>query len=237
MTDFQKNDSKEYIKAWTKNSKQHYDDGDYDWLCNLIEPYYYVLEIGCGAGLSTLALVQREHRVLSVDINTFALQNTKDLLTENSYIAKIVTESVNLNENNVCLWNADVVVNRYEINAVTSQLCLDLILLCNPGGNLNSNLLKTEVELLKQYGFTQEEIDFRYKQNAIPLLHKYSMISAAADIAINAKKPLVIVERGDKTIVNNTLEQIAIDTGMTLVSKIFREIQKITRRWNTTWRH
>ena len=31
MTDFQKNDSKEYIKAWTKNSKQHYDDGDYDY--------------------------------------------------------------------------------------------------------------------------------------------------------------------------------------------------------------
>ncbi len=43
----------EYVVAWNNNAKQHFDDGDYEWICNQIPQYRNVLEIGCGSGYST----------------------------------------------------------------------------------------------------------------------------------------------------------------------------------------
>ena len=216
----------EYAEAWAVNARQHFDDGDYEWLCDQIEPYHNILEIGCGAGYSTLVLTLRGHHVLSVDINPDALQKTKELIIENDYEAEIATGSIDFDEKDVWLWNADVVGNREALISVTSQLPIDLILLCNPGGNLDPHLRKCEADLLMRYGFTKAEIDQRCHQNAIPLLHKFSMIDAAADIALRCGKPLMIVERGDKEQVTETLEQISIDTGMRRMHEDFREIRK-----------
>ncbi len=216
----------EYAEAWTVNAKQHLDDGDYEWLCDYLEPYHNILEIGCGAGYSTLVLALRDHHVVSVDINPDALQKTKDLIIENDYEAEIATESIDFDEKDVWLWNADVVRNCEALITVTSQLPIDLILLCNPGGNLDPYLRKNEAELLMRYGFTREEIEQRHRQNAIPLLHKFSMIDASADIALHCGKPLMVVERGNKEQVTETLEQISIDTGMRRIHEVFREIRK-----------
>ena len=215
----------EYTEAWSLNAKQHFEDGDYEWLCDQLEPYHNILEIGCGAGYSTLVLTLRDHRVLSVDINPDALQKAKELIIENDYEAEIATKSINFDEKDVWLWNTDVVGNREALFTVTSQLPIDLILLCNPGGNLDPSLRMNEVKLLKRYGFSQAEIDQRCHQNAIPLLHKFSMIDAAADIALHCGKPLMIVERGDKEQVTETLEQISIDTGMRRIREDFHEIK------------
>ena len=54
---------KKYIARWTVNAKQHFDNGDYSWVCDLIKdpPYHRILEIGCGAGYSTLSLLQKKN--------------------------------------------------------------------------------------------------------------------------------------------------------------------------------
>ena len=82
----------EYINRWKENAMQHFDDGDYEWICNQIESYSFVLEIGCGSGESTLVLILRGHRVLSIDINPDAINSTKNLINNNDYEAGIITD-------------------------------------------------------------------------------------------------------------------------------------------------
>ena len=215
----------EYIEAWNNNAKQHFDDGDYEWICDQIAQYGNVLEIGCGSGYSTLVLVLRDHKVLSVDVNAKALQVTKELIIKNDYEAEIATTSIEFNMFDAWLWNIDAVGNRESLIQVVNQLPIDLILLCNPGGNLDPNLRVNEVNLLKQYGFSQAEIDENYRHGMIHLLHKFSLIDAAADIAIKSDKPLFIVERGSQNQVRETHNQIESDTHMRKVFNTFREIR------------
>lgn len=215
----------EYIEKWNNNAKQHFDDGDYEWVCDQIPQYGNVLEIGCGSGYSTLVLLLRDHKVLSVDCNSEALQMTKELIIENDYDAEIATTSIEFEMFDAWLWNIDAVCNRESLIQIVNQLSIDLILLCNPGGNLDPNLRMNEVNLLKQYGFSQAEIDQDYRQGLIHLLHKFSLIDAAADIAIKSDKPLFIVERGSRSQVEETLDQIECDTHMRKVFNIFREIR------------
>lgn len=215
----------EYIEAWNNNAKQHFDDGDYEWICDQIPQYDNVLEIGCGSGYSTLVLVLRGHKVLSVDCNKEALRMTKELIIENDYEAEIATTSIEFEMFDTWLWNIDVVVNKESLIQVVNQLPIDLILLCNPGGNLDPNLRMNEVNLLKQCGFSQDEIDQNYRQGLIHLLHKFALIDAAADIAIKSDKPLFIVERGSRNQVKETLDQIGSDTHMRKVFDDFREIR------------
>lgn len=205
---------KEYITAWEHNAKQHYDDGDYAWICEKIKTFKTILEIGCGAGYSTLALAEYGHIILAIDNNPEALSKTKDLLVQHGHKAKIATQYIDYSEANCWLYKIDAVGNKDNIAAIVNQMHIDLILLCNPGGYLDDKLYKHEVELLLQYGFTQDEVDQRYHQNAIPLLHKFALIYAAADVAIKSHTPFLIVERGDEKQAKDILDQIKIDTHM-----------------------
>jgi len=215
----------EYVEAWNNNAMRHFDDGDYEWICDQIPKYNNVLEIGCGSGYSTLVLLLHNHKVLSVECNKEAIQTTKKLAIENGYEAEIAARSIDFEMCDAWLWNIDAVGNRESIIQVVNQLQIDLILLCNPGGNLDSNLRMYEVKLLKQYGFSQDEINQYYMQGAIHLLHKFSIIDAAADIAIKSDKPLFIVERGSRNQVGEMLDQIKSDTHMRKVFDAFREIR------------
>ena len=218
--------NKEYVDFWTLNAKQHFEDGDYEWICDEIDHYHSILEIGCGAGYSTLTLVLRDHHVLSVDINQDAIEASQNLIICNDYEAEIATDYIDFGKKEVWFWKADVVSERDAIISVLDQLSIDLVLLINPGGNLDRCIRKNEVDLLLKYGFTQEEIDQNILENAIPLLHKYSMIDAAADIALNIGKPLLIVERGNKEELSKTLAQISEDAGMTITYEDYRRIRK-----------
>ncbi len=185
-----------------------------------------MLEICCGAGYSTLVLLLRDHHVLSVDNNLDAIRATKDLILENDYATEIATQSIDFGQKEAWLWQADAVGNRDQIITGVKQLPIDLVLICNPGGNLDSYIRKIEVDLLLQYVFTQTEINQRNRQGAFHLIHKFSMIDAAADIALNCGKPLMVVERGDKEQVSETLEQISLDTGMRRFQETYRRIRK-----------
>lgn len=216
----------EYIDRWKENAMQHFDDGDYEWICNQIESYSFVLEVGCGSGESTLVLVLRGHRVLSIDINPDAINSTKNLINNNDYAAEIITDSFISDDNDAWLWSVDIVNSYKDIITVVKQLPIDLILLCNPGGNLDPYIRLNEVELLLKYGFTHNEIDQRYRQGAFHLLHKYSMIDAASEIAIQCGLPLMVVDRGDKAQVEDILNQIIVDTKMTRIADEYRKIRK-----------
>lgn len=74
-----------YAKLWKKDSIEMDNNKLYDWMSSNIEQYNTILEIGCGAGLSTLNLLKRGHNVISIEFNKYCIEYTNSLLIENGY--------------------------------------------------------------------------------------------------------------------------------------------------------
>ena len=226
---------KEYISRWTLNAQQHFDDGDYEWLCDLIQQYFpgetckRILELGCGAGYSTLTFLLRDYRVVSVDTNSTAIAETNALIRKYDYPSKIkTTDDPDFCQEDVLLWQKDLVEEWGLIYALAKQQAaldpIDLIVLCNPGGNLSETISSQELNLLLSGGFCCEEIYKNLHAGCISLLHKWALIYASCALSKSTGIPLLIVEREMKE-VDDTLDQISSDTDMAIVKKSSRPIR------------
>lgn len=209
----------EYILRWSKNAKQHFDDGDYDWLCNFINNHTGdvrgIVEIGCGAGYSTLAFVQNHFNVVAIDIDPQAVKATIQLMEEHKTQSSIMT------------MQGDII---HQMEEFLKQLRvinfpIDVIVLCNPGGNFAPNITVRESKLLQKFGFSENEINQKLLNGETPLLHKWALIYAASVLSKQLCKKLVIVERGNDARLRSTLEQIQDETGARMIASDFREIR------------
>lgn len=237
--DFAMNDDllgKEYIANWTLNAKQHFDDGDYEWLCDIIQQCFpeesckRILELGCGAGYSTLVFLLRDYSVISVDINDDAVTHTDKLIKKNDYTSEIkTTDDPDFSQADALLWKKDLVEEWGMVYALTKQQeCfkpVDLIVLCNPGGNISRELTPREKDLLTSGGFTCEEICANIDNGCIDLLHKWAVIYVACALSKATRIPLLIVERVTEGEVNRTLAQISNDTDIAIVKAFAKPIK------------
>ena len=198
-----------YINNWAINAKQHFEDGDYEWVCEQIRPYKRVIEIGCGAGYSTLAFLLNDFDVFALDFSADALSATKALIMSNGY---------DIDENHFL--HLDTV---HQINKVRDAVArCDIAVLCNPGGNLEVALTNGELRLLQIGNFSDDEIN----HSNLNLLHKWAQIFGACGAASLANKPIQIVDRFDsEEEAMSNLEQIAIDMELRLVNTAFRVIR------------
>lgn len=135
----------DYIKRWRKNSEQHFYDGDYNWVASLVEKAggQRIIEIGCGVGYSTLALANRGIQALSIDPIPEAIDETRKLLESYGISVGILGEGT---KPGMLLKQADVIEDYGVISGYTQWI--DLILICNPGGKLESDLTKNELNML-----------------------------------------------------------------------------------------
>lgn len=221
---YNKEDEEKYISQWTLNAKQHFEDGDYEWICSHISgEYHKILELGCGTGYSTLAFLLKDFEVLSLDLNEECIKSAKKLIEMHDYIVGMAGET---NKADVLLWKVDIVHGAGKITRFAKEnFPVDLIVLCNPGGQLTQNITKKEYELLKICGFLDNEISGHINMGNVALLHKWAMIYAACSISINLERPLLIIDRGSsKEDVRENLEQIAKDTEIRLINSYFRKI-------------
>lgn len=208
----------EYINAWTLNAKQHFEDGDYEWLCDKIRqipfgrPINRILEIGCGAGYSTLTFILRDFEVISIDSNAESIKATKKLIEAHDYIPA---------EESVQLIQADIVHNFKQIRAEIEAHPVDVIVLCNPGGNTELTLTAQEKKWLDWGNFTEEE----YVIENLYRLHTYAMINASCGLSHLVNTPILIVMRDVHEEIENTLKCIGIDAQLRLINKCLRQIK------------
>lgn len=116
MEDILKTAEKDYITRWSVNAKQHFEDEDYEWICDLInkiptkQPCSRILEIGCGAGYSTLTFILRDFYVLAIDINGEAIKDTKTLIERHNCDAQIIELETDIfTDVDSNLWKIDLV--------------------------------------------------------------------------------------------------------------------------------
>lgn len=227
-----------YISEWTISAKQHFDDGDYEWLCDVIQQCFpngsckRILELGCGAGYSTLAFLLRDYHVVSIDYNNEAITHTDALIKEHNYTSKIKTTSdPNNNYTDVLLWENDILHELGQIKTwVGSQEQdnqINLIVLCNPGGNTSKELTQRELALLQWGGFGNDEISEQYYQpKGINLLHKWAILYGACELSQLINIPLMIVERDVDIEFEETLKQLACDVQMKMKNLVVRPIRQ-----------
>jgi len=225
-----------YISQWAANAKQHFDDGDYEWICDLIDeklpghPYHRLFEIGCGAGYSSLVFILRNHDLLAIDTKQEAISYTKKLIEEHGYTAKeLDSNACESTDADVLLWKSDLVHETPQIKQYIfkqSNPPIELIVLCNPGGHLATEITKQELNYLQWGKFSEDEIYSAYQNGNVAHLHKWAMIYAVCGLSQLTSKPLLIVDRGSEEDVYNNLRQIQDDTGCRMVFKEYRIIQK-----------
>lgn len=56
-----------YANQWNLSAQYFYGKGYYSWMVDKLISYKTVVEIGCGTGYSTLALVEKGHRVIAIE--------------------------------------------------------------------------------------------------------------------------------------------------------------------------
>lgn len=208
----------DYIKRWKFNSLQHFNDGDYDWVASLVVKAggQRILEVGCGVGYSTLALANRDIQALSIDPIPEAIAETRKLLESFGISVGVLGEGT---KPGMLLKQVDVIENYQEVSTYTEWI--DLILICNPGGKLETDLTKREIEMLHWGKYS----DGQMKEETATSLHKWAVLIAAAKLAKDNKKKLMIVDRGNLQDLDAVLDVMAFSTGLTGIRKASRKIR------------
>ncbi|MEN6350992.1 MAG: class I SAM-dependent methyltransferase [Syntrophomonas sp.] len=148
------NEQKRYAEQWAKSSEYFYYNNDYDWMCNQIESYRSILEIGCGSGHSTLSLIEHGHSVFSVEKNEYCLEKAKALIKNNGYTYGTVEEK--LDECNVIFLLADI--SDEDFLARLYRASVDIVVCWNVGSYWSKDMLEFYKEKLLIYGLTWEQI-------------------------------------------------------------------------------
>lgn len=208
----------DYINRWRKNAEQHFKDGDYDWVASLVEKSdaKRILEIGCGVGFSTLALANRGIQSLSIDLIPEAINATKELLREYDISVGILGEE---GKPGMLLKQIDVIENYDEVSKYLKWV--DLVLICNPGGKIETDLTLKEIEMLHWGHYSDEQM----AEETVPALHKWAILITAARLAKENGKQLIIVDRGTPEELDSVLSIIPISTGVRGKGRTSREIQ------------
>lgn len=82
---------KDYIKSWGINSDGHLAQGHYEWMAARVDGFQRTLEIGCGVGHSTLALLAQGHTVVCIEENPHCIAATQKRVASHGYSVAVVS--------------------------------------------------------------------------------------------------------------------------------------------------
>lgn len=80
----------QYANEWEENAHYFSDNGHYKWMLDQLGGAELVMEIGCGAGLSTLSLATAGKKVISIEVNQPASIAAKTRLEKNGISVELI---------------------------------------------------------------------------------------------------------------------------------------------------
>ncbi len=122
------NTSNHFVAKWQNTANDLYTQGAYEWASEMIIKYNKVLEIGCGTGHSTLALLMNNFRVFSVDVNEACINCAEKLLSD---IGCTITKEFKYSSSPSTLMQTDIFSECFLNGAF--KLRPDIVIVWNPG--------------------------------------------------------------------------------------------------------
>jgi len=144
------NDKKNYAQQWDKSASFFYDNSEYSWMGSHIAPYKKVLEVGCGTGQSTLALLKMGHKVISIEKNEYCLNKAKELIVANGYSYSETTPSD-------VIFICNDIANEVFLKKLISQE-FDVVICWNVGTYWSKSMIQYYLPFMLDYGLTTEDI-------------------------------------------------------------------------------
>ncbi|MBQ5866113.1 MAG: class I SAM-dependent methyltransferase [Oscillospiraceae bacterium] len=173
----------EYAVQWFSSAEFFFEKGYYRWMCEKIKDYETVLEIGCGTGHSTLALLQSGHKVIAIDKNPECLLAAKKLIENNS-----------VDTSNVIFLQGDIADHVFRECTLT-EYSFDVVVCWNVGTAWKIGTLNQYMPYFAEYGLTRGQVLANPESSYGELI-----LWNACRIANEKKVPIQIVERGTQVI-------------------------------------
>lgn len=143
-------DDYKYAHEWEQSAQHFSKQGDYDWLAKQLSEYPTVLELGCGTGQSTIALLKQNHKVIAVDKNPDCLDLAEILLYSSAISSAQKSNLLQFVE-------ADYADYGF-VSSFLPQCSFDVIACWNVGTAGNANVVAEYPEILSYFDFSQAEI-------------------------------------------------------------------------------
>lgn len=168
---------KQYSDQWNASAEYFFKKKYYQWMCNAINPYKVVLEVGCGTGYSTLALVQSGHKVIAVDKNHNCIEAAKALLY-----------SSNIQKDTVHFYEGDVIDVFFRHVLLSNKF--DVVICWNIGTYWNVEMMHRYIPCLLKYGLNIEQIKQNPESSYAELI-----IWESCRLARSKNTPISIIDR------------------------------------------
>ena len=122
-------EKKDYADQWDVSAKFFYEQGYYSWMAQQVEKMETVVEIGCGTGYSTLALIENGHKVIAIEKNQSCIVKAKQLLTDNE-----------ITDDKVIFIEGDIAEDSFR-NKIAQNYEFDAVLCWNIGSYWNKEMI------------------------------------------------------------------------------------------------
>lgn len=176
-----------YSNEWNVSAQYFYQTGCYTWMINKLASFNTVLEIGCGTGYSTLALVERGHKVIAIDKNQDCLQKAKKLLSEKGYL-----------NGEVRFFKRDIVVEN-DRDKLLNDFEYDIVICWNVGTYWDKQMMSFYLPYMLRYGLSREQIIASPESS-----YSEMIIWNACKLARTKGVPFHLIERGTHAINEQT---------------------------------
>ena len=177
-----------YSENWNSSAEFFYKNNDYYWMVDHLCNYHTILEIGCGTGYSTLAMVEKGHKVIAIDNNPECIAKAKELIDKNGYS----------NDVEFILYDF---LNPQSLEDIEKRFSCDVICCWNPGQAWNESDLTNfnrYQEILSYYNF--KTIDFL---NDATYCYVTSLFLICSECAKKIGVPFHLIDRGVPSIPEN----------------------------------
>ena len=188
-------EKEKYALEWNNSAQYFYDHKSYKHLATHISKFNTVLEIGCGTGQSTLALLEAGHSVIAIDQNPYCIEKARQLVESAGY--SVIEHVDMLSSKSACFIEYDITEPSFEHN-ILSKISPDVVTCWNVGTYFDKEKTEDVIPKIIEYGLTPQEIIQNIESSYGELILWYTCrIAKSKNCAVH------LVDRGSQKITKN----------------------------------
>ena len=182
------NEKEKYAVEWNESAQFFFNHNSYKHLITHISGYKKVLEIGCGTGQSTLALLRAGCCVLAIEQNPYCIEKAKELVASAGFT--IIESLDELKPRSVCFLEYDITDPLF-LQETLPRVSADVVTCWNMGTYWDKQKEEDVFPKMLEYGLTVDQIQQNVESSYVELV-----IWNACRIAKKCKCAVHIVDRG-----------------------------------------